>query len=43
MCALPGNIDWQVEENRDLVPPPSSPNTEVVGNNLVIASPDTYM
>ena len=42
-CALPGSIAWQVEENRDLVPPSQSPNAEAVGNFLVIASPDTYV
>ena len=43
MCYLPGSIAWQVEDNRDLVPPSQSPNAEVVGNFLVIASPDTYV
>ena len=43
MCDLRGTIAWQVEENRDLVAPAQSPNTEVVGNFLVIASPDTYI
>ena len=43
MCDLPGTIAWQVEENRDLVPPSQSPNAEAVGNFLVIASPDNYV
>ena len=43
MCDLPGNIAWQVEENRDLVPPAQSPNAEAVGNFLVIATPNAYV
>ena len=38
-----GSVSWQVELNRDLIPPSLSPDAETDGNFLVIAMPDNYV